>query len=101
MNMFSNSVPETSKIPRKYSVSTLLKTENCVICGDKAVLWTGGISIIGYSKRVCGWVPVKIAAGVCSVHAPQLDSTELNTIVYDCNTHGNLSGLFQKTKENI
>lgn len=99
MNMFSNSVPETSKIPRKYSVSTLLKTENCVICGDKAVLWTGCIT--GYSKRVGGYLPVKIAAGVCSVHAPQLDSTELNTIVYDCNTHGNLSGLFQKTKENI
>ena len=99
MNMFRDSVPETSKIPRNFSVSTLLKTENCVICGKKAVLW--GKCITGYSKRVGGYLPVKIAAGVCSVHAPQLDSTELNTIVYDCNTHGNLSGLFQKTKENI
>lgn len=99
MNMFRDSVPETSIIPRKFSVSTLLKTENCVICGKKAVLW--GKYITGYSKRVGGYLPVKIAAGVCSVHAPQIDSTKLNTIIYDCNKHGNLSGLFQKTKEDI
>ena len=99
MDMFRDSVPETSKIPKKFSVSTLLKTENCVICGKKAVLW--GKCITGYSRRVGGYLPVKIAAGVCSVHAPQIDSTELNTIVYDCNTHGNLSRLFSKTKEDI
>lgn len=92
MNMFHYSVPETSKIPRNFSVSTLLKTENCVICGKKAVLW--GKCITGYSKRVGGYLPVKIAAGVCSVHAPQIDSTKLNTIIYDCNKHGNLSKLF-------
>lgn len=45
-----------------------LKTSNCVICGDKAVGWSG--HVLAREKRALGnYVAVKIIAGKCSKHA--------------------------------
>lgn len=41
-----------------------LKTENCIICGNKAVCWMG--HVIGKQKMAFGsYITVKIIAGFC------------------------------------
>lgn len=43
-----------------------LKTENCVICGEKAKYWHG--YVMGLDKFAFGYGKRKVIAGFCEVH---------------------------------
>jgi hypothetical protein len=46
-------------------MSRHLKTENCVICGDKAVLWHG--HVVAKEKMALGnYIDKKVIAGFCN-----------------------------------
>lgn len=56
------------------SVSGHYKTENCVICGKKAILWHG--SVRGSYKAALGnYVEQRVIAGFCQEHANIEDET--------------------------
>lgn len=45
----------------------MLRTENCVICGKRAIGWRG--CVIGFKRYALGnLVPEKVAAGRCLEH---------------------------------
>lgn len=44
----------------------MLKTDNCVFCGHKAVCWSG--SVLAREKYALGYAPRKIIAGKCEKH---------------------------------
>lgn len=53
-----------------------LKTEKCVICGNKAKYWHG--NVIGLDKFALGYRERKVIAGFCEVHRDY----ENDTVVY-------------------
>lgn len=52
-----------------------LKTENCVICGDKAKYWHG--YVMGLDKFALGYGEKEIIAGFCEVHKDCENETEM------------------------
>lgn len=47
-----------------------LKTENCILCGKKAVIWHG--HVVGMDVRAFGnYVNVKVVSGFCEEHAKE------------------------------
>ena len=43
-----------------------MKTENCVVCGEKATLWHG--YVVGLEKYALGCGDKKVIAGFCEKH---------------------------------
>ena len=70
----------------------MLKTNNCVFCGKKAVVWSG--SVVGRQKRALGYVPIEVIAGKCEEH--RNNSVPYNT-KYEPNIAGACSPLFGKS----
>lgn len=70
-----------------------LKTENCIICGQKADWWHG--YVLGKDKRALGYTPVKIIAGFCDKHQETENETG-NYGNYEPDKHGKCMSLFQK-----
>lgn len=79
------------------SVSGHYKTENCVICGKKAILWHG--SVRGSYKAALGnYVEKRVIAGFCDEHADIdcINSDEIGLYGdYDSKKMGKCLPLFQ------
>ena len=53
----------------------ILKTENCVVCGNKAIAWHG--YVVAKEKRALGnYIVVKVISGYCKEHEEHLRNTE-------------------------
>lgn len=53
----------------------ILKTENCVVCGNKAIAWHG--YVIAKDKMALGnYIDVKVISGYCKEHEEHLRSTK-------------------------
>lgn len=73
-----------------------LKTENCIICGKKAVIWCG--YVIAKKKMALGnYIDKKVIAGFCDKH----NGTSCNRLngsygYYNSNLMGKCIPLFSK-----
>lgn len=69
-----------------------LKTENCVICGDKAKYWHG--CVMGLDKFALRYEEKEIIAGFCEVHKDCENETEMYGD-YDSSKMGKCIPLFK------
>ena len=76
-----------------------LKTSNCIICGDEAIVWHG--HVIAKEKMALGnYIDKKITAGFCAKH----DNKRSKANGYFCDYNSNIMGkcipLFDFRKDN-
>lgn len=70
-----------------------LKTENCVICGEKAKYWHGHVT--GIDKFALGYGERKVIAGFCEEHKDYENETGIYGD-YDSSKMGKCISLFKK-----
>jgi len=73
-----------------------LKTENCVICGEKAKYWHGHVK--GLFKYALGYSDRKVVAGFCEKHKDYEIEDETGFYGdYDSSKMGKCISLFSKS----
>ena len=69
----------------------LLRTENCVFCGEPAIIWSG--QVVGNMNYALGKRPTKVAAGHCALHEDRLVPYDMK---YDPKVAGKCVPLFKR-----
>ncbi len=75
-----------------------LKTEKCVLCGNKAIIWHG--HVIAKERMALGnFIDKKVIAGFCKEHGEkEMDTRRCNYGEYNSEIMGNCLPLFENIR---